>query len=167
MTTVQGDKSQIILEKDKLGKQFNELLQEEKRLKEEELEIRKCDNDIEKEKRRELIYTRDVWIPHCSLMLYESLMKGLKHRDEKNLTTIFSEMIEEWNVPFQKILLYSPLFSQWKDEYLLKLVKCSQTLLHEIRRQMRTRNFEHFLLEGKIFEWGTLLNKNHEFINAN
>ena len=49
MTTVQGDKSQILLEKDKLGKQFNELLQEEKRLKEEELEIRKCDNDIEKE----------------------------------------------------------------------------------------------------------------------
>ena len=49
MTTVQGDKSQIILEKDKLGKQFNELLQEEKILKEEELEIRKCDNDIEKE----------------------------------------------------------------------------------------------------------------------
>ena len=49
MTTVQGDKSQILLEKDKLGKQFNELLQEEKRLKEEELEIRKCDSDIEKE----------------------------------------------------------------------------------------------------------------------
>ena len=49
MTNVQGDKSQILLEKDKLGKQFNELLQEEKRLKEEELEIRKCDNDIEKE----------------------------------------------------------------------------------------------------------------------
>ena len=49
MTTVQGDKSQILLEKDKLGKQFNELLQEEKILKEEELEIRKCDSDIEKE----------------------------------------------------------------------------------------------------------------------
>ena len=49
MTSVQGDKSQILLEKDKLGKQFNELLQEEKRLKEEELEIRKCDSDIEKE----------------------------------------------------------------------------------------------------------------------
>ena len=49
MTTVQGDKSRILLEKDKLGKQFNELLQEEKRLKEEELEIRKCDSDIEKE----------------------------------------------------------------------------------------------------------------------
>ena len=49
MTTVQGDKSQILLEKDKLGKQFNELLQEEKRLKEEELGIRKCDNDIERE----------------------------------------------------------------------------------------------------------------------
>ena len=49
MTTVQGDKSQILLEKDKLGKQFNELLQEEKVLKEEELEVRKCDSDIEKE----------------------------------------------------------------------------------------------------------------------
>lgn len=49
MTTVQGDKSQILLMKDKLGKQFNELLQEEKILKEEELEIRKCDSDIEKE----------------------------------------------------------------------------------------------------------------------
>ena len=122
---------------------------------------------FEKEKRRELISTRDVWIPHCSLMLYECLMKGLKHRDEESLTTIFTEMIEEWNVPFQKILLYSPLFSKWKDEYLLQLVKCSQKLLHEIRRQMRTRNFEHLVLEDKIFEWGTLLNKNHEFISTN
>lgn len=121
---------------------------------------------FEKDKRRELEHTRQAWVSQCPSMLYKSFQSNVSKSNKKALITIFSEAIEEWNVSFQKILLYSPIFLKWKKEHLTKIVKCTQEILDEIRHQMQTGNFDDSVLKNKMLQWETALRQHNEFMNS-